>query len=77
MTYAIYNLEIIIYAIHLSIYQVKNCISFSSFNIEQFCGGSWMKSHIPLGFLASFTPSSSSSSWQNHLFWVIPQAFFP
>jgi hypothetical protein len=41
-TYAIYNVQIIICAIHLSIYEFKICMFFSSSNTEQLCGGSLM-----------------------------------
>jgi hypothetical protein len=43
-TYAINNLKIVIYAIHLSIYQTKTCISFTFSNSKKYYGGSWTKS---------------------------------
>jgi hypothetical protein len=76
--YAIYNLEIVTYAIYLPNCQVKTCISFSSYNIEQFCGGSWIKSlqSFPLEFLASYSPSLSSSNWQHNLLLGHPTRLF-
>jgi hypothetical protein len=76
-TCAIYNLEIMIYAIHLSIYHIRTCISFSFSNTGRFFGGSWAKSHQTLEFLASSSPSSSSGSWQNHILLGYPTSLFP
>jgi hypothetical protein len=80
-TYAIYNLKIIIYAIHLSIYQCKTFISFPSSKIEQFWEGggcSWTKGlqSFPIDFHGSLSLSSSSSILQNHLLLSCPTSLF-
>jgi hypothetical protein len=76
MTYTIYNFEIMIYGIHLPIYQVQTCISFSSCNTEQFYVGLQMKSHQSLEFLASSSLYLSSSNQHNHILHQ-PTSLFP
>jgi hypothetical protein len=74
-----YNLEIMIYVIYLWIYQFKTCVSFLFPNNEKLWSASRAKSlqSFPLQFLASSSPSSFTSNWQNHLHLGHPTSLFP